>query len=127
VGLWSQGSLLRASISALFIFGFSRTDRSVIDGTKLTLFLIGRWADTSLIRKVIDMTKILLNPEASLVFKMLKSPLGVLLHPGVLAHHESKGAIYIADTYADVMANRLTEAGLTIEVVTLSRPPVVRC
>jgi hypothetical protein len=64
------------------------------------------------------MTKIVLSSEAAApIFEMLKTPLSVLLHPTVVAFHESQGAIYVADSYADLATSRLTEAGIPIEVV----------
>jgi hypothetical protein len=65
------------------------------------------------------MTKIVLKSEAAPVFDMLRTPLSVLLHPTIIAFHESERAIYIAEPYADLAVTRLTEAGVPIEVVKL--------
>ncbi len=64
------------------------------------------------------MTKIILKSEAAAsMFEVLKTPLSVLLHPTIVAYHESRGAIYVADPYADLTVNRLTEAGIIMEIV----------
>jgi hypothetical protein len=63
------------------------------------------------------MTKIVLKSEAAPVFEILKTHLGVLLHPGVIAYRESESTIYMADSHADLAVTRLTEAGVPIEVV----------
>lgn len=63
------------------------------------------------------MTKIFLKSEAAPIFDMLRTPLSVLLHPTVIAFHESAGAIYVADPYAQIAVSRLTAAGFPIEVV----------
>ncbi len=64
------------------------------------------------------MTKIVVSPTAAApVFEVLKTPLSVLLHPTIVAFHESRGALYVADLYADLTVNRLTEAGVAIEIV----------
>jgi hypothetical protein len=64
------------------------------------------------------MTKLVLSSEAAApVFEMLKTPLSVLLHPTIVAFHESQGMLYVADSYAEVTTSRLTEAGIFIEVV----------
>jgi len=63
-------------------------------------------------------TKIVLSSKAATaVFEVLKTPLSVLLHPTIVAFHESQGALYVADLYADLTVNRLTEAGFAIEIV----------
>ena len=51
------------------------------------------------------------------MFEVLKTPLSVFLHPTIVAYHESQGAIYIAEPYADLTVNRLNEAGVAIEIV----------
>jgi hypothetical protein len=68
------------------------------------------------------MTKIVLSSEtAAPVFEVLKTPLSVLLHPTIVAYHESQGVIYVADSYAELTTSRLTEAGIPIEVVRSDR------
>ena len=62
------------------------------------------------------MTKIVLKSDASSMFKVLRTPLSVLLHPNILAFHESARAIYVADLYADLTVSRLMAAGVAIEV-----------
>ena len=66
---------------------------------------------------VFAMTKIVLKSKAAPLFEVLRSPLGVLLHPSVLCYLESESAIYVGDPYADVTVGRLTQAGVPIEVV----------
>jgi hypothetical protein len=64
------------------------------------------------------MTKIVLKSDsAAPVFEVLRTPLGVLLYPTVIAYHESEAAIYVADPYADLTVSRLADAGVPIEVV----------
>jgi hypothetical protein len=63
------------------------------------------------------MTKIVLKSEAAPVFEILRTPLSVLLYPGVVAYYESHNAIYLTDPFADLAVDRLTEAGVPIEVV----------
>ena len=64
------------------------------------------------------MTKIVLSSEAAApMFEVLRTPLRVLLHPALVAYHESQGTIYVADPCADLTVNRLTEAGVAIEIV----------
>lgn len=64
------------------------------------------------------MTKIVISPTAAApIFEVLKTPLSVLLHPTIVAYHESRGAIYVADPYGDLTVNRLTEAGVPFEIV----------
>ena len=65
------------------------------------------------------MTKIVLKSEAAPVFDVFKTPLSVLLYPAVIAYRESQRELYVADLYADLAANHLTEAGLAVEVVKL--------
>jgi hypothetical protein len=63
------------------------------------------------------MTKIVLNSEAAApMFALLKTPLSFLLHPAIVAHPASRGTIYVADPYADMTVNRLTEAGVAIQI-----------
>lgn len=63
------------------------------------------------------MTKIFLKSESAPVFDILKTPLGVLFYPAIVAYHESKSTIYVAEPYAEVAVSRLTEAGIPIDVV----------
>ena len=62
------------------------------------------------------MTKIVLKSDATSIFEVLRTPLSVLLHPNILAFHESARAIYVADLYADLTVSRLMAAGVAIEV-----------
>jgi len=56
------------------------------------------------------MTKIILGKsDAATVFEILKTPASVLLHPTVIAFHESRGLIYVADAYADAILSHLKE------------------
>ena len=66
------------------------------------------------------MTKIFLGISATAVFEMLKTPFGLLLHPTVIAFHESRGLVYVRDQYADDIIGHLEEAGIP---ACLSRPP----
>jgi hypothetical protein len=68
---------------------------------------------------VLNMTKIVLKSEAAPLFEVFKTPLSILLYPAVVAYHESQSAIYVADPYADLAVGRLTEGGLSIDVVKL--------
>jgi hypothetical protein len=63
------------------------------------------------------MTKIVLKSEAAPVFEILRTPLSVLLYPGVIAYYESQNAIYLSDPFADLAVDRLIKAGVPIEVV----------
>jgi hypothetical protein len=51
------------------------------------------------------------------VFEILRTPLSDLFYPGIIAYYESQNAIYLADPFADLAVDRLTEAGVLIEVV----------
>jgi hypothetical protein len=63
------------------------------------------------------MTKILLKSESVRVFDLLRTPLSVLFHPHVIAYHESRNLIYVADPYGALTVSRLTEAGVALEVL----------
>jgi hypothetical protein len=56
------------------------------------------------------MTKIALKAEAAAVFEILKTAMGVLLFPAVVAFHESRGLIYVDDRYAEAVISRLKAA-----------------
>ena len=62
------------------------------------------------------MTKIILKSEAAPVFNIFKTPLSILLHPAIVAYHESRGVIYVTDPYAETAISHLTEAGVALEV-----------
>jgi len=69
------------------------------------------------------MTKIFLGSSATAVFEMLKTPLGVLLHPTVIAFRESRGLIYVPDLYADDVIGHLEGAGMLASLVRAPRQP----
>jgi len=56
------------------------------------------------------MTKIVLKTDAAALFELLKTPMGILLHPVVIAFQESERLVYVADRYATAIMSRLTEA-----------------
>jgi hypothetical protein len=62
------------------------------------------------------MTKIVLNSESGREAEACRTALTALLHPTVLAYHETRGLIYVDDRVADVTVSRLIEAGVPAEV-----------
>ena len=66
------------------------------------------------------MTKIVLKSEASSVFGVFRTLLTVLLHPAIVAFHESRSAIDVADPYRDLGVTGFAEAGVPNEVVKFS-------
>ena len=59
---------------------------------------------------VFAMTKIVLKSDAAALFEILKTSMGVLLCPTVIAFHESRRLIYVNDQYAEVVVSRLKKA-----------------
>ena len=70
-------------------------------------------------RRYTHMTKFVVKSEWAQVFDILRTPLGVLFYPAIIAYHESKRILYIADPYAEATISRLTEAGFPTDVVRL--------
>jgi hypothetical protein len=69
------------------------------------------------------MTKIFLGISATAVFEMLKTPFGLLLHPTVIAFHESRGLIYVHDQYADSIVEHLKGVGIPASLLQSPREP----
>jgi hypothetical protein len=63
------------------------------------------------------MTKIVLKSESGYEAEACKKALTALLYPTILAYHESRGMIYVADPTADDTVSRLMEAGVAVEVI----------
>jgi hypothetical protein len=59
---------------------------------------------------VLSMTRIVLKSDAAAVFEILKTAMGVLLYPTVIAFHESRGLIYVNDHCAEAVISRLKKA-----------------
>ena len=54
------------------------------------------------------------------MFEIFNSPLRRLLHPAIVAYHQSQGVIYIADSYSETAVSGLARAGIPIEVVRIT-------
>jgi hypothetical protein len=63
------------------------------------------------------MTKIVLKSESGQEAQACRTALTALLHPTILAYHETRGLIYVADRVADITVSRLMEAGITAEAI----------
>ncbi len=62
------------------------------------------------------MTKIVLKSESGQEAEACRTALAALLYPTILAYHESRALIYVADPKAEVTLSRLIEAGIPVEV-----------
>ena len=54
------------------------------------------------------------------MFGVFRTLLTVLLHPAIVAFHESRSAIDVADPYGDLGVTGFAEAGVPNEVVKFS-------
>ena len=63
------------------------------------------------------MTKIVLKSESGQEAEACRMALTALLHPTILAYHETRGLIYVADQTADFTLSRLVEAGVPAEMM----------
>ncbi len=62
------------------------------------------------------MIKIVLKSEAGRNAEVCKTALTALLYPAVVAYHESRGLLYVAESHMEATLSRLDEAGVATEV-----------
>jgi len=63
------------------------------------------------------MVKIVIKSESGQNPDAYKTALTALLYPAVVAYHESRGLIYVAESHAEATVSRLAEAGVPIEIL----------